>query len=72
MHHKTTYIHLSIYSFIHSVFYNGIKFPSLGILKTLSSGKVNCLPNDITLDLASLKAFADDKLNVAEMTIFYI
>ena len=30
----------------------------------------NPLPNDKILDMTKLKAFADDKLNVAKMTIF--
>ena len=31
---------------------------------------LNPLPNEKTLDVTKLKAFADDKLNVAKMTIF--
>ena len=31
---------------------------------------LNFLPNDKMLDLSKLKAFADDKLSVAEMKIF--
>ena len=31
---------------------------------------LNFLPNDTILDWSKLKAFADDKLNLAEMTIF--
>ena len=32
--------------------------------------RLNPLPNEKTLDVTKLKAFADDKLNVAKMTIF--
>ena len=35
----------------------------------MKSNSINSLPNDKFLDIAKLKAFADDKLNVAKMTI---
>ena len=35
-------------------------------------GLVNSLPNDKILDVTKLKAFSDDNLNIAKMTIFLI
>ena len=32
--------------------------------------KLNSLPNDNFLDMTKLKAFSDDKLNLAKMTIY--
>ena len=37
--------------------------------EVISYNIINSLPNDKTLDITKLKAFADDKLNVAKMTI---
>ena len=31
---------------------------------------INSLPNSKILDMTKLKAFADDKLNIAKMTIY--
>ena len=41
-------------------------------LDTIISSKFNPLPNDKILDLTKLKAFADDKSNVAKMMISLI
>ena len=42
---------------------------SLIVVIVLPTAYINSLPNDKILDLTRLKAFADDKLDVAKLTI---
>ena len=57
----------SIFTFSHNVFK---KAPFSGLLKVVIVWeRVNYLPNDKILDFTKLKAFADNKLNVAKIII---
>ena len=57
---------ISIFSFSH----NDFKYYFLMVVKTgIVWERINSLPNDKILDVIKLKAFADDKINVAQMMI---
>ena len=53
--------------FSKGVFLRGSKSPNC---KVKGRDSINFLPNDKTLDVTKLKAFADDKINVAQMIFF--